>query len=93
MMLNLASWKPCPPLAAPTVTGNFIRIDPFSEQDVQSLWIALGGSSEKVNERLKYFFWFGDSPFDSPQDLGDMLGSIEQRDGWCVNVFRLIPSN
>ena len=93
MMSSLANWEPCPLLTAPAVAGNYVRIDPFSDEDVLSLWEALGGTSDNVNERLKFFYWFGDSPFDSPEDLGKVLESIEQQDGWCVNVFRLIPSN
>lgn len=92
-MLNLANWEPCPILTAPTVSGNYVRIDPFSDDDTLPLWHAFGGTTKAINARLKYFYWFGDSPFESPEDLGNVLKSVEQQEVACVSVFRLLPSN
>jgi RimJ/RimL family protein N-acetyltransferase len=92
-MSSLANWETCPLLAAPSVSGSYVRIDPFSAADVRPLWYAFGGTTKTVNERLKYFYFFGNSPFKSPEDLENILKSVEKQDAACVTVFRLLPSN
>lgn len=93
MIPSLEQWTPRPPidqLMAEPLVGNFVRVDRWQPQDTESLWQALGGGSESINERLK---WWGIAPFETPQELGDLLESIDSVDSCCVNILRVLVKN
>ena len=100
-MKNLLQWTPCIPIQALSFVGTHVRIDPLDlGKDVDLLWRGLSDDDDdddphedfcpgSINARLK---WFGLKPFQTSQDLKQVLEHIQETGG-SVNVFRLVPSN
>mmetsp|Transcript_132448 Transcript_132448/g.197378 ORF Transcript_132448/g.197378 Transcript_132448/m.197378 type:complete len:240 (-) Transcript_132448:163-882(-) len=90
--ISLENWVPRPPMASTALVGNYVRIDPLdleNDDDLVLLWDALGGNDGTINDRLK---WWGVEDFNCVEDLSNILQRIQEPEGCCVNVFRMLPS-
>ena len=90
-LVPVVDWTPRPLMYAPSLIGQYVRIDPLDvTRDAPLLWDALGGKGDDstgINERLK---WFGMPDLKEEKDLFDLLQQIEEPPGCCVNVFRML---
>ena len=85
------NWTPRPLMTAPSLVGRYVRVDPLNiHEDVPLLWDALGGNDNTLNERLK---WYGMLDLKEESDLANLLTTIEETPGQCVNIFRLTSNS
>ncbi len=83
-MRDLRNYR-VPAPAAVTLTGRYVRLEPYErEAHLALLWEALGGAAQ-INELLQYF---PQEAFAEPHSFGDWLDAAARELGWVTLVFR-----